>query len=114
MRRAALFFATMLLAGTALLAQTPSAQVTGLDVSTTSTLTWSPVAGADDYNVYRGVIEWLASGAGPQCHGDEIIGTSFTSPANPAPGDGYFYLVTAESNLGGEGTPGTMSNGFPR
>ena len=113
MRRTATLVLSTLLASTPLIAQTPPGEVTGLDIGSTSSLTWAPVGGADDYNVYRGMISWLAAGIGPQCHGNEIIGTTFLSPAAPSPGEGYFYLVTAESNLGGEGTPGTTSSGAP-
>ena len=114
MRRTVTLIFSFLLAFTPLIAQTPPGEVTGLDIGSGSSLTWSPVAGADDYNVYRGRISWLAAGIGPQCHANEIAGTTFPSPADPSPGEGYFYLVTAESNLGGEGTPGTTSSGAPR
>src|SRR5580765_8252940 len=96
--------ATALHAGAALAA--PPGEVATSLMSASSVLTWTPVAGADDYNVYRGLIAWLKPGAGAQCHGAEIAGISFSSPANPPLGQGYFYLVTAESSLNGEGTPG--------
>src|SRR5882672_2327581 len=99
-------------AGTA--AAAPPGEVTGDTLSASSTLAWSPVAGADEYNVYRGSISWLASASGAQCHGAAIAATSFSSPVNPAAGQGYFYLVTAESILNGEGTPGSDSHGSPR
>jgi uncharacterized protein (DUF1800 family) len=92
----------------------PPAEVAGPDIDQASNLTWSATAGADDYNVYRGLTSWLALGEGAQCHGDEIAGTAFASPAQPPSGQAYFYLVTAESNLDGEGTAGTSSTGTPR
>ena len=98
---------------TDLLARTPPGEVTGLDFTGPATLVWSPVAGADDYNVYRGLTGWLVSGAGPQCHGDEIAGTSFSTPAAPPAGQAYYYLATAESTIDGEGTAGASSNGTP-
>ena len=94
------------------LAQTPP-EVQNVLLDTSSNITWSQAAGADDYNVYRGLLSWLAKGDTPKCHGDEIPGLTFASPANPAAGQGFFYLVTGESNLGGEGTAGTGSTGLP-
>jgi uncharacterized protein (DUF1800 family) len=92
----------------------PPGEVTGDRIDQASQLTWAAVAGADDYNVYRGDIAWLRSRTGAECHGDEIAGTSFATPLQPAAGRGYFYLVTAESNLNGEGTPGTDTSGALR
>jgi uncharacterized protein (DUF1800 family) len=92
----------------------PPGEVTGDVMSAASVLSWTPVTGADDYNVYRGLISWLKPGAGAQCHGNEIAGTSFSTPVNPPVGQGYFYLVTAESNVNGEGTPGNDSSGNRR
>ena len=95
----------------AALAQAPG-EVANLQVGTSSTLTWSATASATDYNVYRGLVSSIETTT-PRCHGNEIIGTSFGSPANPPAGDAYFYLVTAES-AAGEGTPGTTSAGALR
>jgi len=103
-----------LLIGIGTVAAAPPGEVTGVLVGTTSQITWTPVAGANEYNVYRGMISWLARGDGAECHGDEIAGTTFTSAPNPPPGDGFFYLVTGESNVDGEGTAGTGSTGAPR
>ena len=100
--------------GIGLAVAAPPGEVTGDRIDQASNLTWSPAAGADDYNVYRGDIAWLASRIGAECHGDEIAGTSFATPANPATGRGYFYLITAESTAAGEGTPGNDTNGTPR
>ena len=104
---------TILCAGAGAFAQAPP-EVQNVDLDKAGTITWSPAAGADDYNIYRGVLSWLASGDTAKCHGDEITGVSFASASVPPTGAGYFYLVTAESNLGGEGTPGTSSSGVLR
>ena len=107
-------FLAIVLTASGLSAQTPPGEVGGLDLDQGSNLTWLPVAGADDYNLYRGRVSWLAVGDGAQCHGDEITGTTFKTPADPPVGDGYYYLATAESSTGGEGTAGTASGGGPR
>lgn len=78
------------------------------------TLSWLPAAGAADYNVYRGLASELARGVPPRCHGDEILGATFASPALPAPGGAFVYLVTAESADGEEGSPGSSSAGPDR
>lgn len=77
------------------------------------TLTWAAAAGADHYNVYRGRIADLGSGA-PRCHGFAVSATTFTSPDDPASADAYAYLVTAESITNGEGTPGVVTAGSER
>jgi uncharacterized protein (DUF1800 family) len=107
-----LFSASILMPGVARAA--PPGEVAGLAIDPVSNLSWSPLAGADDYNVYRGLTSWLVKGEGAQCHGDEIAATSFASPANPPVGAAYYYLVTGESNVDGEGTAGTGSSGQPR
>ncbi|ANM31890.1 hypothetical protein ABI59_23480 [Acidobacteria bacterium Mor1] len=85
-------------------AQVPG-EVTGLQIDGSGTLTWDVTVDADDYNVYRGSLAGLAAGQPLRCHGDEIVGTSFLSAENPAPGQAFGYLVTGEG-AGGEGTPG--------
>src|SRR5256885_15919561 len=92
----------------------PPGEVTGDRIDPTSQLTWTAVTGADDYNIYRGDITWLRSRTGAECHGDGIVGTSFATPLPPAVGRGYFYLITAESSLNGEGTPGSDTSGTVR
>jgi len=84
-------------------AAAPPGEVTGDTIGPSSTLSWIAVAGADDYNVYRGDIAWLRTHSGAECHGDAIAGTSFATPLQPATGRGYFYLVTAvQVRLGGD------------
>jgi uncharacterized protein (DUF1800 family) len=79
-----------------------------------STLSWSATAGADSYNVYRGALSDLFSGVPARCHGFEIAATNFTSATAPDPGTAFVYLVTAESEIDGEGTAGVDSNSQAR
>lgn len=79
-----------------------------------TTLEWDSATGADFYNVYRGRLDQLTLGGLSRCHGFEVAGTSFSTPDAPASGSGYFYLITGESALDGEGTAGWSSSGHPR
>jgi uncharacterized protein (DUF1800 family) len=114
LRAAAITSLVLLLSLAPLAHGTPPGEVTGDQFVTRTTLAWNAAAGADDYNVYRGSLSGLASGAPASCHGNEIAATTFEIPASPAAGDGYFYLVTAESTSQGEGTAGNKSSGSPR
>jgi uncharacterized protein (DUF1800 family) len=104
--------ATLLLPGFAT-AQAPG-EVQNLRFMNPGTLSWDPEAGADAYHVYRGDPSDLAAGVPARCHGFDIETSSFASTASPDPGKAYVYLVTAESDVGGEGTAGVDSNGQPR
>ncbi|UCF67572.1 MAG: DUF1800 domain-containing protein [Acidobacteriota bacterium] len=94
-------------------AQAPG-EVTGVSIDSSSTLSWDADPAADDYSVYRGLVSELQRGIGPRCHGDEITELAFISPADPSAGEAYLFLVTAESDAGGEGSPGTSSTGQAR
>ncbi|HZN02364.1 MAG TPA: DUF1800 domain-containing protein [Candidatus Polarisedimenticolia bacterium] len=104
----------VLLSGIGIVAAAPPGEVTGVQVGSSSQISWTTIAGAADYNVYRGLVSWLGRGDGAECHGDEIAATSFPSAANPPAGEAYFYLVTAESSSGEEGTAGTGTGGSGR
>lgn len=106
--------AVMLLGAARTAAAATPGEVSGVMVGASSQITWSPTPGADDYNVYRGLLSWLPSGIGAKCHGDEIAPTNFTSLGDPPVGQGYFYWVTAESSVDGEGTVGVASTGGAR
>jgi uncharacterized protein (DUF1800 family) len=92
----------------------PPGEVTNVMFSSASQITWSSVAGSNDYNVYRGLLSWLGVGDGAECHGDEIAGTSFTSLPTPAVGEGFIYWITAESNVDGEGSAGAGTGAIAR
>jgi len=94
------------------LAQAPP-EVQNVRFADSVTLNWDTTTGADHYNVYRGRIADLEGGA-PRCHGFEVSAATFTSGDDPAAGDAYAYLVTAESIVNGEGTPGVRTAGSVR
>jgi uncharacterized protein (DUF1800 family) len=102
----------MLLAGFAL-AQAPD-EVQGVGFDDPAVLDWNAVAGADHYQVYRGGIQELSTGNPGRCHGFQIESASFATPAEPGSGQGFFYLVTAESITNGEGSPGSPTGGGER
>ena len=103
---------SMLAAGGLAAAAVPG-DVTGLAFSDNTTLTWSATADADDYNVYRGVVSQLG-GVPAKCLGDEIDTTSFPTATEPVAGTAFFYLVTGESDIDGEGPAGMETGGAPR
>ena len=92
----------------------PPGEVAGVAFPDATTLAWSAVTGSDAYNVYRGTVADLAFGGDARCHGHALIATSFQTRLDPEAGEGFFYLVTAESLADGEGSPGTGSLAAPR
>ena len=112
--RLALAAGTALLLGAVAATAAPPGEVTNVMFASSSQISWSPVAGSNDYNVYRGLLSWFRAGDGAECHGDEIAGTTFTSLPTPAVGEGFIYWVTAESNVDGEGTAGTGTGAIAR
>ena len=95
------------------LAQAPG-EVQGVGFGDPSTLVWTATAGAAAYDVYRGEVAGLAAGIPGRCHGYRVSGTSLDTPGEPRPGQVHFYLVTAESAAGAEGSAGTDSTGALR
>jgi hypothetical protein len=91
----------------------PPGEVAAVRMNDPTTLVWDATVGADAYNVYRGLVSWLAWAEPPRCHGEGIPATGFQTVEAPSPGEGFFYLVTAES-AEGEGTPGTGSDALER
>ena len=91
----------------------PPGEVPGVGFSDGATLAWDVTVDADFYNVYRGDVSGL-NGVPGRCHAFEIGATSYTTPQQPEHGEGYFYLVTAESTAEGEGTPGLDSSSSVR
>ncbi len=84
-------------------------EVRDLSWSDPTSLGWSVAAGAIGYHVYRGELAQLSYGHFGVCRDDLLA--SPPTPAgvdteSPTAGSGFFYLVTAESPGGVEGTLG--------
>jgi Tol biopolymer transport system component len=77
------------------------------------TLTWTGTPLANSSNLYRGDLGALRSANFGSCLHSTIIGSTVTDPSAPAPGQGFFYLATAE-NASGEGPAGRTSSGSIR
>jgi hypothetical protein len=93
----------------------PPVETSGLRFSANKqTLTWSAVAGADDYNLYRGGLASLSALGYGSCFQQHISGSTTADAAVPSVGTGFFYLVTAENLLDEEGTKGFASSGAER
>ncbi|NJN63785.1 MAG: hypothetical protein HC882_02160 [Acidobacteria bacterium] len=84
------------------MAQVP-AEVQGVSWSGPDALTWLPAGGADDYNVYRTLVSQLAQGGVPRCHADEVVDLGLVTAGLPPAGDAFAYLISGESDAGGEG-----------
>ncbi len=96
------------------------AEVTGLVIAADGeTLQWVTLASqagpATAYDVLRGDAAQfpVGTGAGETCLASALAATSFASAADPAPGQGTYYLVRGR-NACGTGTYGTTSAGAPR
>ena len=96
---------------TSAVAQAPG-EVTNAAFADDITLNWTAVTASDFYNIYRGSLSQLSDGG--RCHGYALQATSFTADDEPGIGAGSFFLITAESLINGEGTPGTGTGGAPR
>lgn len=84
-----------------------------LEGTKTYTLGWEPEIGAASYNVYRGALTELASGAYGACYRNRIVTTYTALPEHPATGSGFFYLV-APVYSDHVGSVGEGSNGAER
>jgi uncharacterized protein (DUF1800 family) len=103
------------LMGIGISAAAPPGEVPRVWLSSTSqSIMWLRVIGATDYNVYRGLVSSRRRGDGAECHGDELTINTMKSADNPPAGDAFYYLVTAESDAGGEGTIGVGTGGAAR
>ncbi len=98
-----------------------------LDVTTTSptALAWTPGSGPLRYDVVRGDVASLATGAlgivdlgAVTCLEDDSPDANtvgFEDPADPAPGQAFYYVYRGSPGiLGGPGSYGASSSGAPR
>jgi choice-of-anchor B domain-containing protein len=87
-------------------------EVQGLRVSGAG-LTWEPEAGSTAYNLYRGDLGAAALVRLAACRISAAPANHAADADLPAPGDGWFYLVSREV-AGVEGTLGKASDGATR
>ncbi len=92
----------------------PPSEVRNLVFSDKVTLQWDPEASVGTYNVYRALISALAGLAFGECSQQDLLGESAADADAVPPGDGFFFLVTAENRLDEEGPKGFQSDGTPR
>ena len=84
-----------------------------VDWSTSNSFTWTPIAGATQYNVYRGGIGDPNYGECRNSEDPDLTDTLFADGEVPAPGTGFQYLIGAET-IGGEVGLGYGPDGMPR
>jgi hypothetical protein len=97
----------------------PPGAVSGLVLSgaSTTTLSWTGQGGATVYDIAGGALSTLRSEAGvvsATCLEDDVAAETWVDGrADPAPNDGYYYLLRAQ-NVCGTGTYGQNSQGGER
>ncbi len=75
----------------------------------TIALSWSAVPGADAYSITRGDLDSVSTGAYGACLAEGVAVTSYSDATAPASGQGFAYLVQAQSYDCGLGSLGTDS-----
>ncbi len=91
----------------------PPGEVRQLRFVTRADLAWDHDPSIGSYGVYRGALESMPSDFG-SCVSGSITTNAWHDAPDPAIGHGFFYLVTARSRIGEEGTKGTGSSGSAR
>ena len=94
-------------------ANLPPGEVAGLGITTGTDIVWNTERSAGTYNLYRNLVGSLPGDYGA-CYQSALQVTSWIESENPPAGTGWFYLVTATSRLGEEGTKGYSSAGIER
>jgi len=89
-------------------------EVPGLWFTGPTTLEWWPEYQAGTYRLYRDDLTAVSAGTYGQCLASGIVATTAQDVEVPAPGAGYFYLVTSVSSSGSEGGKGYDSAGAER
>ena len=92
----------------------PPGEVQGLRFSDKQTLEWDAEPSVGAYDLYRDLLSDLSGLGYGDCLQSEIASRSAVDATVPAPGQGFFYLVTAENRLDEEGTKGFASSGAER
>jgi hypothetical protein len=81
-----------------------------------STITWHQASGGTWSDVLRGLVSGLPVGPGGAdevCLDSGVVGTSTTDPAEPLPGDAFWYLIKG-ANVCGDGPYGLqVQDGVP-
>jgi len=80
----------------------------------TINISWDAVAGANSYSVSRGDLSSKGTNQYGTCQGNGISTTSYSDTTLPSPGQGFFYLVQAQSYGCGMGSLGTTSSELQR
>ena len=75
-------------------------EVPQLNLQSPVQMSWDGVGGAAGYHVYRGSLSGLAARDYGACLVGSVPGTATAVPANPQPGQGYFFLVGAFDESG--------------
>jgi len=92
------------------------AGIVSLRSGETVTILWGAVAGAQTYDVVRGLLGLLRGTGGDftaslsGCLGNDLPGTSVVDPDAPGAGDGFWHLVRG-AHCGGGGTYDEASPG---
>jgi hypothetical protein len=92
----------------------PPGEVGSLRFTATTDLAWSSEQSVGDYNLYRDALATLAARTYGTCLQYDVANETATDGVAPSPGQGFFYLVTAENRLEEEGTKGVDSAGAAR
>ena len=77
-----------------------------MPVQGTVRLSWNAHAKADRYLLTRGALSLLGPEEYGACLVNDLGSRVYDDPDTPAPGDGYLYLVQAESDVCGPGSLG--------
>lgn len=92
---------------------TPTAAPTTLQASADGlsvTLSWTGVAGATGYNVYRSPVN---GGGYHKLNSAPVSGTSFTDSSGLLSGQRFFYVVRALDSVGNESAPSNEASATP-
>jgi hypothetical protein len=92
----------------------PPGEVAGQRFTSKTTQVWEPDPSIGKYDVYRGLVSGLPGSFGTCLVSGGVTAESVTDTENPAAGQCFFYLVTAENRLQEEGTKGYTSSGGER